>query len=161
MIDARIPRAIDGERTRRPFSQRLEERAREVAAGVNRADWDASVVSALDREIALTLDQLDRLRALHVRLARDLLRTECSIGTQIMQLSPWAPHYREYLIDPREKMQNKMRHDHLRDKMRAVDEERRRLAVSREERIQSLENRLLTLLERHTQLAYVPRGNAS
>jgi len=93
--------------------------------------------------MALTLDQLDRTRSLHERIRKHLLRVECYIDTEILQISPREPVY----IDERW-------HDRqmLKRKLMLLDQERRRLAVAEEEKLQELHNRLLSLWTKYRQL---------
>jgi len=93
--------------------------------------------------MALTLDQLDRTRDLHGRIKQHLLRVECYIDTEIIQIAPREPVY----IDERW-------HDRqaLKRQLMLLDQERRRLALAEEEKLQGLHHRLLTLWSRYRQL---------
>lgn len=131
------------------MSERLEAHARVLA---HRLDQSDSIIAKLQREIAFTLEQLDLARNLQREIAKDLLRAECSIGTQLSQLSPHEPLAREYRINPQEKVSNAFRHDRLKTQQRALHEEKRRLALKYREDIHRLQTKLLELVEQHTQL---------
>jgi len=130
-------------RKRRPtFSETLEEKARRVVG--EPGQHASSITNTLREQIALTLDQLDRTRDLHGRIRRNLLRVECYIDTEIIQISPREPVY----IDERW-------HDRqaLKRQLMFLDQERRRFALAEEERLQELHHRLLTLWSRYRQLS--------
>lgn len=130
-------------RQERTFSQRIEDRARHLSDRVERQGEDASALSVLERELRLTLEHIDRVREIHENLRRNLLRQECYLDTEIMQRSPRPPYY----IDDRLKER-----DRLRDRLRLIESERRRLTLVEEEQLRPLREQLLTLLNRHRQL---------
>ena len=122
------------------FSELLENRAQEIVA--RKAEPDTSPLSALEREIRLTLDQIERHRKLHANLRRSILRQECQLGTEIIQREPRPPVYVDDRLPER---------DRLRDRLRKLDRERRSLAVEEESGLQAFHDRLLTLVNRHEQ----------
>lgn len=132
------------------MSERLEAHARMLA---HRPDESDSIVAKLQREIALTLDRLDVTRELKNELMNDLLRTECSIGTQLSQLSPHEPGAREYRMNPQVSVSNAFRHDRLKTQQRTLHEEKRRLASKYREDIHRIQTKLLELVEQHIQLS--------
>ncbi len=93
--------------------------------------------------MALTLDHLDRLRGVHRRINKSLVRHECDIGTAILQREPRPPVY----VDPR-----LPERDRLRDRLRKLDEERRRWSIQYAKDLQSLMDRLLSLSSKHREL---------
>ncbi len=125
------------------FGETLEERARRLAKRVHDLPWVTSPPSVTKREIALTLDHITRFRDLHEHLRRSLVRLECYIHTELLQLDPHRPVYRDERFVERDK---------LKRRLFKIEEERRRLAVQKEERLQGLHERLLALLHRHALL---------
>ncbi len=125
------------------FSQCLEDRAREVARSTRGPAGCSSVTTLIEQEIALTLEQLDGLRSLHDRQLRSLCRTECYVGTELMQMEERTPRYSPYRFPEREKFQSKLF---------LIEAERRKGSVFYEERIQSLQRKLLSLMQKHEQL---------
>lgn len=125
------------------FGERLEAKAGAVIRHNRSDDREYSITWTLERELALTLSHINRARSLHQQLHRNLLRQECYIDTEIIQRQPRIPVYTDERLSER---------DRLRDRLRDIEKERRRLAVDYEAQLRSLHDRLLALLNRHTLL---------
>ena len=125
------------------FGKTLEEKARQLAADVKSHYWDTSVPGAIRREIALAVDQLNRQRHLHEEQLRRLLRIECYVGTDLLQLEQRIPRYTPYHFPEKEK---------LKKRLFDIEKERRNLILRMQDRHQSLEDRLLNLINNHEQL---------
>jgi len=125
------------------FFEILQRRARRIAAGAAAPVWDRSLPSSLRRQIALTLDQRQRQDQLHERQLLELLRAECEVDTDLLQLQQRIPRYTPYHFPEKEKLK-KRRFD--------IDKERRILNQRRQDKVQSLEDRLLTLIQTHEQI---------
>ncbi len=123
------------------FAERLEERARALTEQRTEKNDDRTLSSMLRRDIALTVNQIDDFRKLHERLRRNLHRIECYIQTEITQREPREPVYEDRRIAER---------DMLRARLLNVEQERRRLAVSEEERLQAMHGRLLALMNKRS-----------
>ncbi len=136
-------RVLSEQSREQTFRDRLEARARDLGGDADHEAWDWSVLSTIDHEIALTLDHIDRLRELGKQLGRSLLQSECYIGTELVQMEQRTPRYSSYRFPEREKLQRRLL---------AIDQERRRLAVTQEEQLRALHDRLLSLLNKHGQL---------
>ena len=105
--------------------------------------WDTSIPAAIRRQIALTVEHRCRQRELHERQLRRLLRIECYVDTDLTQLEQRIPRYIPHHFPEKEK---------LRKRLFEIEAERRKLALRLEEKNRSLEDRLLTLINRHEQL---------
>ncbi len=127
------------------LSWRLDSKAREVANRRVADLWDSSPEATIDREIVFTLEQLDRLRALHRELQRDLLKDECLVDTELMQMEARTPPYSPYRFPEREKLHRQIH---------GIHQEGRRLISSHAEQLRVLEDRLLSLLSKHAQLSF-------
>ena len=125
------------------FTQALEEKARQLKAGLKQDKWDLSLPSIIKREIALTVDQLDQTRKLRDDQLNSLQKNECEIDTEIMRLEARTPKYSPQQFPEREKF--------LRS-LQGIEAERRRTKAFTEERLRSLENRLLSLMNKHEQI---------
>lgn len=125
------------------FGQRLEAKAGEILRRDRSGERDLSVTSTIERELALTLSHINRARSLHRWLHRNLLHQECYIDTEIIQREPRPHNYIDYRLQER---------DRLRDRLREIERERRHLAAVYEEKLHSLHDHLLLLLNRHAQL---------
>ncbi|KKK90151.1 hypothetical protein LCGC14_2725950, partial [marine sediment metagenome] len=66
------------------FTKSLEEKAEFLASIPKREQWDKSIPSIVRREIALTVDQIKRLKEKHEEQFRRLLRIECYVDTDLM-----------------------------------------------------------------------------
>ena len=129
------------------FGDRLEERARGILATRDAPDVinDSPVMLGVEREIALALEHMERTRALHQELRRNLLRHECYLSTEILQREPRGHQvYHDYRLPER---------DRLRDRLRELERERRHLAMVEEDQMRGLRDRLLVLLNRSAMLS--------
>ena len=127
-------------KVRKPgFSERLEQRARAISGRREQDDAAVGITSTLERQLGLTLSHIDSVRCVHRDLQRSLLRQELNLDTEIMQREPTDPVYQ----DPRLKER-----DMLRDRLRRVEHERRRLALVEEESLRGLHDRLAETLNR-------------
>ena len=125
------------------FTKSLEEKAEHLASVPKREQWDKSIPSIVRREIALTIDQIKRLKEKHEEQFRRLLRIECYVGTDLMQLEKRILRYAPYHFPEKEK---------FKQKLFEIEKERRNLSIRLEEKTQNLEVRLLELINRHDQL---------
>ncbi|QNN23342.1 hypothetical protein HED60_14000 [Planctomycetales bacterium ZRK34] len=125
------------------FQRRLEQRAREIVK--RRADsiWDGSPLSVVEREMAMTLSQMDHLRHVRWRMRRQMFQLELRIDTRLIQLTPRSQLQPDYHQERRAK---------LRDKLEKLDQERRKLDLEHEKQLRPLQDRLIILFNRHRQL---------
>lgn len=140
----------DKARQTREFSESLEAKAREQVGEHYYRIWDTAVLSLISREIVLVLNHLDACRELHRQLRRHLLRQECYVDTELMGIALRTPTYSPYQFPEREKVQRRLL---------TIAAERRRLAASERDKIQGLQDRLLSLLNKHTQLKPPENGH--
>ena len=126
------------------FTKSLEEKAEHLASVPKQEQWDKSIPSIVRREIALTVDQIKRLREQHDKQFRRLLRIECYVDTDLMQLEQRIPRYAPYHFPEKEK---------FKQRLFEIEKERRNLSLRLEEKTQSLEEHLLSLINKHEQLA--------
>jgi len=125
------------------FIKSLEEIANQVVGGSRKHIWDNSIPSMVRREIALTTDQIKRLRDQHDKQFRRLLRVECAVDTDLMQLQQHEPRQPLYHPPEREK---------LKQRLFDIERERRGLNQKLEKETRGLEDRLLSLVNRCEQL---------
>ena len=125
------------------FARRMESKARELAERLSNEREEDATLATLTREMALTLDQIEGVRRAHDNSRRSLLRQECYLDTEITQREPRPPVYEDPRLPER---------DRLRDRLRAVERERRWLLLSEVEQLRPLHDRLLSLINRHHQL---------
>ena len=125
------------------FTKSLEEQAEHLTSVPKREQWDKSIPSIVRREIALTIDQIKRLKERHEEQFRRLLKLECYVGTDLMQLEQRIPRYVPYHFPEKEK---------FKQRLFEIEKERRNLSLKLEEKTQGLEDRLLSLINKHEQL---------
>jgi len=125
------------------FNKTLEEKAEDIAAYPKKELWETSVPGMIRREIALTVDQIKRLKERHDEQFRRLLRVECYVDTELMQMEARQPRYLPYHFPEKDK---------LKQRLFDIEKERRNLSLRLEEKTQGLEERLLNLINRHEQL---------
>jgi len=128
---------------RRRFGKTLEDRAEQLARDCGHALWENTIPGMLRREIALTVDQIIRLKERHDEQFRRLLRLECYVDTELLQMEARQPRYVPYHFPEKEK---------LKQRLFEIEKERRILSMRLEEKIQGLETRLLSLINKHEQL---------
>ena len=107
------------------FTKSLEEKAEHLASVPKREQWDKSIPSIIRREIALTVDQIKRLKERHNEQFRRLLRIECYVDTDLMQLEQRQPRYVSYHFPEKEK---------LKQRLFDIEKERRNLSLRLEEK---------------------------
>ena len=125
------------------FRKKFEEKAKDIADSPQKQLWENTIPAMIRREIALTVDQIKRLREQHDEQFRRLLRVECYIDTDLMQLEQRQPRYIPYHFPEKEK---------LKQRLFDIEKERRNLSFKLEEKTQGLEEKLLNLINRHEQL---------
>lgn len=133
------------------FSILMENEARDLVKNIRHKNDNLSLTSLLEQEIALTVEQIDKLRQLNKDQFRSLLRTECYIGTDLMQMEERLPHESPLRFAEKDKF-------HLR--LQAVEAERRKLSIFYEEKMRMFQRQLLGLMQKHGQLSihkYVKR----
>jgi hypothetical protein len=125
------------------FAGTLKKKANQLADDLNHRQWDTSVPAITRREIALTLNQMDRAEGLHEKQLRRLLRVECYVDTELMRMKERMPRYSLYWFPEKEK---------LHKRLFEIERERQNATLRLEERLRPLEDRLLGLVNRHEQL---------
>ena len=125
------------------FTESLEKKARQLKAGLEKDNWDLSLPSMLKREIALTVEQIDQSRKLRKEMLDSLQKNECEINTELIQMEDRTPKYSSQKFPEREKFMRSLL---------GLEVEQRRLNAQAREKIHSLENRLLGLMNKHEQI---------
>ncbi|MBE7456483.1 MAG: hypothetical protein HS102_07625 [Planctomycetia bacterium] len=133
---------------RKTFGEKLEERAKAMLSDRPKDAPAGTLDGVVDNELALTLDQLTGIRKLHASLDRRLLLLECYVDTEIIQSSPRPPFYYDRYWHDRQMLRRRLLH---------IEDERRKLALKREDSMRPLQDKLLTLLHRRALL----RGDTS
>ena len=125
------------------FSKNLQDRARQLAAGSNDTYWDTSIPATIKREIALIVDQINRHQESHEKQLRQLLQMECAVGTDLMELDQRIPWYTPNYLPEK---------DTLKQRLFDIEKDRRKLNQRHQEKLHTLEDRLLNLIHKHEQL---------
>jgi len=125
------------------FSNRLHDRARQLAAGSNNTDWDTSIPATIRREIALAVDQVEQHKDSHNKQLRQLLQMECAVGTDLMELEQRIPWYTTDNLPGKDK---------LKQRLFDIEKDRRKLNQKYQEKLHALEDRILNLIHKHQQL---------
>jgi len=89
------------------FAKSLEEKASDIAAFPKKQLWDTSIPGMIQREIALTIDQMKRLKERHDEQLRRLLRLECYVDTDLIQMEQRQPRYMPYHFLEKEKLEQR------------------------------------------------------
>ena len=125
------------------FAKSLEEKANSIATFPKKQLWDTTIPAMIRREIALTIDQIKRLKERHDEQFHRLLKLECYVDTDLMQMEHRQPRYMPYHFPEKEK---------LKQRLFEIEKERLNLSLKLEEKTQGLEDKLLSLINRHEQL---------
>lgn len=132
----------------RKFPERLEDAARGILERSASTSWDAAPRSTIERELHLTVDRLDELRTLHGAIENEFR----GVGQFLQrELELCESGQLRYIATPSER-------EALRDRLWRVQREQVRLAQWRQDRVEPLQDRLLTLLNRHALLGEGEHG---
>ncbi len=126
-----------------PIAASLEAQARTLTSRLSDAQ-ESPVISSLRREIGLTLEHVENAKHLFSEQMRSLVRVECYVDTELMQMEQRSPRYSPDRFPEREKLQRRLHQ---------VGGERRKLVTAHEERVQRLHDRLLDLVNKHAQVS--------
>jgi hypothetical protein len=129
------------------FSERLEQRAREIVTQSTRRRDDDLIAKTLEDQLALALEHLDATRALHKELRRSLVCQECYADNELRDMEMRTPKYSPYRFPEREKLQRRLI---------KIEDERRRLMIAEHETARGVQERILELLGKR--VSVVPRG---
>lgn len=136
------------ESPKKSFAAQLEAEARRLVSRLDNNTAGSGLHDSVRGEIALTLDHIDRHRLLSNALQSALNKDELYFRTKLAQLWPGKEEHVPYLWREQDKLKLKEK-ERWQDKLLELEHERRRLALSFEERLQPLEDRLLSLLQKH------------
>ncbi len=125
------------------FTQNLEQAARALVDGMAAEPCSGSITTSLKQEIALVLEQMDRLSDLKKRQSRSLCRTECYVDTELMLMEARTPRYSSRRFPERDKLQKRLFD---------IEAERRKHSILDEDRLQELHRKLLSLMQKYGHL---------
>lgn len=126
------------------FSAKVENEARDLIKNHGPSNASLSLTSLLEQEIALTVEQMDRLRQLNKDQLRSLLRTECYVDTDLMQMEARLPPEDDRRFAERDKFHKQLM---------AVEAERRKLSIFYDEKMRICQQKLLSLMQKHGQIS--------
>ena len=132
------------------FIKSLEEKAHQLKRKLEQNNKDLTVPSMLKREIALSIEQIEKIRQIHEKQLQSLLEDECFVNSELMQMEQRTPRYSPRKYPEREKLQRRLL---------GLKAERRKLHANLEEKLRPLEDRLLSLLNKHQQLNTFENGH--
>ncbi len=124
------------------FAESLEARARELVSFSKDENGETSPSSHTARDLALTLDHIERQELLQRQLHSNLTMSRFYVYNELIQQKR-ETQYRPY-------RPNSI--DNLKARLADIDRELRMTAVRHEESLQRLHDRLLYHLQRHIQL---------
>ncbi len=136
-------RIIEPPKPKPSFGQQLEERARALADRSNHEASRTAPTTGIEREIALTLDHLNRVRELHDDERHRLHQWEGTVNNELLQIEPRGPVYVDL---------HTLHRQILRSRLFKIDDERRQLNLRESKEVQGLQDRLLQLLNAQAQL---------
>ena len=125
---------------KRSFSVEIESRARQIVRNRDDPGEIRGGLVVLEQEIALTLEHIERAEELRKKVDGSLLQQECYIDTDLMQMEQRTPAYSRFRFPEREKLQRRLGW---------LERERRDRATTHVERLNTLRDRLLTLITKH------------
>ncbi len=126
------------------FTQSLEDKANQIIKSSSKDEWNNSIPAILKREIAFTINQIDRLRDFQKHQLSELDRTKRDVGTELLQMEDRTPRYSPRRYPEREKLQRQLV---------GLKGERRRQDVFYEEKLQALQKNLLGMIHRYEQIS--------
>lgn len=132
------------------FIESLEDKANQIIKNSSNNNWDSSIPAILKRDIALTTDQIDRLRQLHKMQVDELNKTESQIETELVQMEDRTPKYSPLRFPEREKLQKEII---------SLKGERRRHNLAHQDKLQNLHRNLLTAISRFEHISEMNHVN--
>ena len=126
-------------RTKSKFSDTLEQRAWDVINSSTHGNAE------IRRELALTLQHLENLRRLHDDMEDSVGESRRSVKTELLRAQRQVSPYSSSVSSQR---------DWSRSGLLALEAERRRNAVSHQERINQLHERILALLAEQADMVF-------
>lgn len=123
----------------------LEARAQYLLRRILEVAWDASPQSALERRIALTLEHLRQEKRLQSRLLNDLFVEECYVDKNFDEIEESKRYFKPWSFE----IQTQLHRRRVQ-----IARERRQVIAEHARQRQSLEDRLLELLDRHELLCF-------
>ena len=125
------------------FTESLEEKAEKIVRGIDDHDRNNLIPSILKNKIALSVDQIKRLKGFHRNQVSRFSKTELDIDTEILQLEDRIPRYSPAKYPEREKLQRQLI---------GIKTERRKEDSFYEDKLQGLHKNLLELVQKYTQI---------
>lgn len=129
----------------RKLSDALIGDLRQIAARASSSRNEVTPVSGLERQISLSLDELDHSLEVHKSISRDITRSEAEIGTELIQMEARTPRYSPDRFPEREKFQRQLHN---------LGQERRRLSMTKHQQLREHYERLWSLWEKHAMLDF-------
>jgi hypothetical protein len=129
--------------SRKKFQKRLEDRGEAIARRVERREWTPSISSLVEREVALTVRQIASVRTGHDYFENKLRKLEEAVDRDYATINT-RMGYQTILINTER--------NRLRQQRWNLEHDLRQIALSKEEKLRGLHDRLLVLLNRHRQL---------
>lgn len=120
-----------------------------------RSSAEEPVLQAIEREIETVLEHLDEMRSIQTDLEKDISRTECRVGTDLLRFGA-----RPYIIsteNPNHSF-NESQRQSLKRRLDDLAKERRSISMDLHGRRRLHLDRLAGLIERHRQVRGPPRG---
>ncbi len=127
---------------RRSLDDILQERCHRILKEIPIENWDALPSEIIRREIALTLDHMHRAQRMNRDMKYRLLKIETYVNTHLLRM--------EYNFVSKYATHKHILHKQLHE----IEIERFRLREKQEERMNGLRDRLLDLLNKHTQIDF-------
>ncbi len=131
--------------SQRKLSEALIRDLRRIATRASSGRDDATPISGLERQISLSLDELDHSLEVHRSISRDIVRSEAEIGTELMQMEARTPRYSPYRFPEREKFQRQLHN---------LGQEKRRLSMTWHQKLREHYDGLWSLWEKHAMLDF-------
>lgn len=132
------------------FSKDLKDKADAIKRQLKDSQWNRSIEGNLRREIALTLEQIHQLQHGYYQQCRDIADDECYVGTLLLDIKHRTSQY-SFSRFPEEVKHQK----HL----LTLRAERRQLSLQFQDKLHTLEDKLLDLLNKHDQIKLPHNGH--
>jgi uncharacterized protein YejL (UPF0352 family) len=133
------------------LTNNLEQIASDLVSGTKRDVSGLSATSLLEQEIELTLEQLRKLREQELDKTQfdSFPQPECCVSTEFMQADQYTPQDTYHSAYSYDRQPN---HNKLQQRPYVMEaEQKREPIVIHEDRVQELQQKLLSLLEKHKQ----------
>lgn len=132
-------------RRQRRLPDALLKELQQIASRASSGREDATPITGLERQISLSLDELEHSLEVHRNISLEIMRSEAALNTELIQMEERTPKYSPNRFPEREKFQRQLNN---------LGQEKRRLSMTKHQQLREIYERLWSLWEKHAILDF-------